>query len=273
MNFADLPPHLRGILVAALLLTIAISAGAFALSFLALDSIAGQPGLQWTGLSWVFPFCIDALLVVAELALVAASCVTIPRTGRPASRMLPFCFMLAFGATSVWLNTTRVPGDLRFVASIPPLASICGTIMIAFLVKLLAQSMGRDLTYHAPPPQLLQGTVWRQDASPYPPPPGAAPGMYGPPAPWSAFPSPTASTNGHPGNGAGQLEASDATKRALIDLYLSRLSSEALQVATGSSIEEGVRGEYGVTVSNREALRQLDSFRSTHLPARKRGRA
>jgi hypothetical protein len=280
VNLSDLPPHLRGVLVCALLLTIAISAGAFALSYVALDSIASQAGLHWSGISWVFPFCIDALLIVSELALVAASCVTIAETGRPANRLLPFLFMVAFGATSIWLNTTRVPTELRFVAAIPPLASICGTVMIAFLVKLLARSLGRQMTFHAPPPAAALGypqtTVVQLPDGSYGL-PGSPVAGYPPQIP-AAMPayghlgSPTTSTNGHSGgelNDASAQVGDATTKRALVDMYLSGLSPEQLQLATGSSIVQAL-GSAGVTVSGREANRELDAFRSAQQQAKRK---
>jgi hypothetical protein len=278
VNLSDLPPHLRGVLVCALLLTIAISAGAFALSYVELDSIARQAGLHWSAISWVFPFCIDALLIVSELALVAASCVTIAETGRPASRLLPFLFMVAFGATSIWLNTTRVPTELRFVAAIPPLASICGTVMIAFLVKLLARSLGRQMTFHAPPPAAALGypqttVVQLPDGSyglPGSPVPGYAPQM---PAAWPAYgqmPSPTWPTNGQNGQGQGD----DATKRAAVETYLSGLTTAQLNATTGSSIVAALESQ-GVPVDLRYATRIWDEWKAAHrrtsgAPARRK---
>ena len=270
MNLSDLPPHLRGVLVCALLLTIAISAGAFALSYVALDSIASQAGLHWSGISWVFPFCIDALLIVSELALVAASCVTIAETGRPASRLLPFLFMVAFGATSVWLNTTRVPTELRFIAAIPPLASICGTVMIAFLVKLLARSLGRQMTFHAPPPAAALGypqttVVQLPDGSyglPGSPVPGYVPQM---PAAWPAYgqmASPTWPTNGQ----NGQSQGDDATKRAAVETYLSGLTTAQLNATTGSSIVAALAGQ-GIAVDLRYATRLWDEWKAAHRQA------
>ena len=276
MNLSDLPPHLRGILVCALLATIAISAGAFALSFLALDAIASAGGLQWGRLSWVFPFCIDALLIVAELALVAASSVINPQTGRPESRLLPFMFMLAFGATSIWLNTTRVPAELRFVAAIPPIASICGTILIAFLVKLLARSLGRQMTYHAPPPPVLSAgpstTVYRPDLAPYGMPGTLPPGVPGPWAPYGQMPSATTSGNpqtGQPALGAngGNGDQADALKRQAIEGYLARLSPDQLGKVTGSEIVVAV-AEQNVPVTERYARMVLDAFRAAQKPIR-----
>jgi hypothetical protein len=284
MNLSDLPPHLRGVLVVALLLTIAISAGAFALSYVALDSIASQAGLKWGLLSWVFPFTIDALLVVSELATVAASSVVNPQTGRPESRLLPFSFMLTFGATSIWLNTTRVPGELRFIAAIPPVASICGTILIAFLVKLLARSLGRRMTWSAPPPQMLTampapgpvpGVIYRPDQAPYGMvPPGMAgygPGPYGQPALYGQNPTWAPSQiqqtgqsaevlNGASGNG----DQAEATKRRQVEAHLATLTPDQLGRLAGLGPKAGAReltpalNGQGLQVSERYVQQILD---------------
>jgi hypothetical protein len=247
--------------VVALLLTIAISAGAFALSYVALDSIASQDGLKWGLLSWVFPFTIDALLVVSELALVAASSVTNPQTGRAENRLLPFMFMLAFGATSIWLNTTRVPGELRFIAAIPPVASICGTVLIAFLVKLLARSLGRQMTWSAPPPQMLTalpgpvpGTIYR---------PGVHNGMpYGALPPGYAYPPQAVSApsfhengqNGQPALGNGM------SKRRLVESYLDGLGSQDLKALTARQIARDLT-ERGYPVTERTVVPVLKARR------------
>jgi hypothetical protein len=281
VNLSDLPPHLRGVLVCALLLTIAISAGAFALSYVALDSIASQAGLHWSAISWVFPFCIDALLIVSELALVAASCVTIAETGRPASRLLPFLFMVAFGATSIWLNTTRVPTELRFVAAIPPLASICGTVMIAFLVKLLARSLGRQMTFHAPAPAAALGypqtTVVQLPDGSYGLPgsrvPGYGPGSYGPPAVYGQTPTwassqipqtgqPVEVLNGAAGNG----ELAEVTKRRQVEAHLAGLGPDQLGRLAGLGPKAAAReltptlNSQGLQVSERYVQQILDEF-------------
>jgi len=51
----------------------------------------------------------------------------------------------------VWFNVTRFPADMRLVTGVPPVASIFMTILIAFLVKILAQVLGKPLVYRPPP--------------------------------------------------------------------------------------------------------------------------
>ena len=145
MNFSELPPSLRRILAIALLLTAAIGAGAFTLSFVALREVAAQPDAGWGPLAFLFPLIIDGLLVAAEVVLVAASML-----GR--ERLLPLAFVIGAGAVTIWFNITRVPAPVRPVTAIPPIASIAATILIAYLVKILAVALGKPLTYLPPPP-------------------------------------------------------------------------------------------------------------------------
>jgi hypothetical protein len=250
------------VLGAALLLVIGVAVASFTLSFIALREVASNPAFGWGKQAWIFPACVDMALVASEVVLIGASMV------RGVNRAVPFVLMVAFGALTVWFNVERVPSEWRIITATPPLAGIFMTLLVAYLVKILARVTGTAWEHAPPPPAYgylgapgspLQGAVWR----PYPS-ANLALGGYG------QMPSPPTSTNGHNGHALEGGETSDATKRALVDLYLSRRSPEQLQVETGSSIVDGVAREHGVTVSNREALRQLDSFRSTQQPAKRR---
>jgi Protein of unknown function (DUF2637) len=265
--WSNLPTQLRTVLGAALLLVIGVAVASFALSFIALREVASNPVTGWGKQAWIFPACVDMALVASEVVLVGASMV------RGTNRAIPFCLMVLFGAATVWFNVERVPAEWRMVTAIPPIAGIFMTLLIAYLVKMLARVTGTAWEHDAPPPAYgmlgqpgspLQGAVWRQDG--YPP---AMPPAW---APYGQMPSPATSTNGHPGNGhqvLGPDAADDPTKRRLVDMYLSGLSAEQLQLATGSSIVAAL-GDAGVTVSIREANRQLDSFRSTQPAAKRR---
>lgn len=255
-----LPTQLRTVLGAALLLVIGVAIASFTLSFIALREVAANPVTGWGRNAWIFPLCVDLALLASEVVLVGASMV------RGTNRAVPFCLMVLFGAATVWFNVERVPSEWRMVTAIPPLAGIFMTLLIAFLVKMLARVTGTPWEHHAPPPAYgmlggagdpIRGAIWRPEASYIPPHP--AWGAYG------QMPSPPASTNGHPG---GELDG-DATKRRLIEMYLSGLSPVELQVATGSSIVAAL-GDAGVTVSGREANRVLDGYRSTQQAKQRR---
>jgi Protein of unknown function (DUF2637) len=265
--WARLPSNLRTILGCALVLGIVVTVAALALSFFALRNAASNPRLEFgQGHAWLFPIALDAALVFAEVLLLGASMVRVRNHQgqlETYNRAIPLLLVVAFGAGTVYFNVTRVPPELRLITAVPPAASILMTIGLAYLLKMLSTVSGATAVFEAPPPAQgmlgapgapIQGMIYRPDA-------------WGP---YGQMPSPATSGNGHPGGNGHALEASDATKRALIDLYLSRLDPTELQVATGSSVVPGVAREYGVTVSEREANRQLDSFRSTHLPKRKR---
>jgi hypothetical protein len=271
----NLPTQLRTVLGAALLLVIGVAVASFALSFIALREVASNPVTGWGKQAWIFPACVDMALVASEVVLVGASMV------RGTNRAVPFCLMVLFGAATVWFNIERVPAEWRMVTAIPPIAGIFMTLLVAYLVKMLARVTGTAWEHAAPPPayhQLgapgspIQGAMWRgedhpnayQVRHPYEwltPPPGQSQ--------QTQMPSPTTSTNGHPGITAEGGEAPEGVKRDRIRAYLSRLSGrpEALQIATGSSVVEGVAHEEGVSVSLREASRELDTFRGAQPKA------
>ena len=260
--WSALPSQLRTVLGSALLLVIGVAVASFTLSFIALREVASNPVTGWGQQAWIFPLCVDLALLASEVVLVGASMV------RGTNRAVPFCLMVAFGAATVWFNVERVPAEWRMVTAIPPLAGIFMTLLVAFLVKMLARVTGTAWEHHAPPPTQhylgaqggpLQGATWRPDA----------PGYQMPPqwAPYGQMPSPAASNNGHPG-------ITEETKRERIRAYLSRLSGrpEALAIATGSSVVEGVQHEEGVTVSIREASRELDTYRGAQTRPSRNGR-
>jgi hypothetical protein len=268
--WSALPSSLRTVLGSALLLVIGVAVASFALSFVALREVAGNPVTGWGAYAWVFPLCVDLALLASEVVLIGASMI------RGTNRAIPFVMMVAFGALTIWFNTVRVPPAWRVVTATPPAAGIAMTLLIAFLLKLLARSTGTAWEHHAPPPAYgmlgapgspIQGAMWRQDASPYGTPYGVPPGW----APYGQMPSPPTSTLGQNGHGE---EASEGVKRDRIRAYLMRLSGrpEALAIATGSSVVEGVQHEEGVTVSIREASRELDTFRDAQPKPSRNGR-
>jgi hypothetical protein len=271
--WSSLPTQLRTVLGAALLLVIGVAVASFTLSFIALREVASNPAFGWGKQAWIFPACVDMALVASEVVLIGASMV------RGVNRAVPFVLMCLFGALTVWFNVERVPSEWRVITATPPLAGIFMTLLIAYLVKILARVTGTAWEHHAPPPAYgylgapsspLQGAVWRQDASPYGTPYGVPPGW----APYGQMPSPTTSNNGHSGSSFDNIKATEETKRDRIRAYLSRLSGrpEALAIATGSSVVEGVQHEEGVTVSIREASRELDTFRDAQPKPPRNGR-
>jgi hypothetical protein len=84
---------------------------------------------------------------------------------------------------------------------------------------------------------------------------------------------PSAPQQGVPQNGHGEL--AESTKRAAVEMYLSRLSPQELGVATGSSVVAALAGQ-GITVEETYAGRILGEWRVAHptpsRPRRKSGR-
>jgi hypothetical protein len=99
-----------------------------------------------------------------------------------------------------------------------------------------------------------------------------------PPGPYGLFPPhpvygqvPSAPPQGTGYNGHGEL--SEPTKRAAVEMYLSRLDPADLSTTTGSSVVTALAGQ-GVPIEESYAGRILGEWRTTH-PApkvpRKRG--
>jgi hypothetical protein len=263
----NLGKHLRAGLVLSIIMVLCAAAASFTLSFLALREVAGNHVTGWNATAWVFPVCIDAGLIACEITLLTLSMMS----GTGLQQLAAAFFMLVFGAFTVYFNTVRVPPAWRLVTAAPPVTGIILTIMFATLLKAFAKhtgtawrQQGAPQAYHqlGAPGAPIQGYAWRPDAS--------MPTMPPQWAPAGQMPSPATSTNGHPG---GELDgASDgATKRAMVDMYLSGLNPEQLQVATGSSVVAALGGA-GVTVSQREANRVLEEHQSTLRKATRNGR-
>jgi Protein of unknown function (DUF2637) len=274
LRFSELPAHLRAILVVALLATIAIAVGAFVVSYAALWDLARESGVVDRPVAWVWPLLVDAMLIVAELAFVAAAAVG-------ANRLLPAVFMVVLGAASIWFNLIRAPADqgVRLVAAVPPAVSIGSTILIAFLVKILAAAMGRPLTYLPPPPPAagllggpLPGVIYRPDAAGWNVP---NPGL---PAGWPQGPSgqsraghhlPENRHNGQPGLAAGGGGGpAGQTKRQRIEEYLDWLGPQELQNLTVRELTAELASQ-GLEVTERYVKQILDQQRPPPQPRRR----
>jgi Protein of unknown function (DUF2637) len=235
MSWSELPTNLRTVLGAALLLVIGVAVASFSLSFIALREVASAPVTGWGRNAWIFPLCVDAALLASEVVLVGVSMI------KGVNRAVPFVFMVAFGALTVWFNVARVPADWRLVTAVPPVAGIFMTLLIAFLVKVLALALGKPMQYHAPAPQYAslappQTTVVQlPDGSygvPESPFPGYGAGTFPPQGAFGQMPSPGGVRNPQ----IEPAEISDATKRRAVEMYLSHLTADQLGVATASSV-------------------------------------
>jgi hypothetical protein len=274
--WSSLPSNLRTVLGTALLLGLGVAAAAFTLSFFALRDAAQDPALAWgQGHAWLFPIGVDMALVFFEVLLLGASMVRISEHGQVVQypRAIPFLLMLVAAAGTLYFNATHVPERVRPIALAVPVASILVTLGLAYLLKMLAAASGAAAIHLAPPAlepnrivrasDVLQGELVRDPQ---------VPGPYGlfPPHPvYGQVPSPGQQQAPH--NGHGELP--EPTKRAAVELYLSRLGPQEAGVATGSSIVAALAAQ-GIPVEETYAGRILGEWRVSHPAAggaRKRG--
>jgi hypothetical protein len=274
--WSSLPSNLRTVLGTALLLGLGVAAAAFALSFFALRDAAADPALAWgQGNAWLFPIGVDMALVFFEVLLLGASMVRVQEDGRVVQypRAIPFLLMLIAALGTVYFNATHVPEQVRPIALAVPVASILVTLGLAYLLKMLAAASGAAAIHLAPPAlgpnrivrhsDVLHGELVRDPH---------APGPYGLFPPHSVYGE--VSSPGQqqaPQNGHGELP--EPTKRAAVELHLSRLGPQEVGVATGSSIVAALAGQ-GIPVEETYAGRILSEWRVNHpasTGSRKRG--
>jgi len=261
MSWSELPTNLRTVLGAALLLVIGVAVASFTLSFIALREVASNQITGWGHNAWIFPLCVDAALLASEVVLVGVSMV------KGVNRAVPFTFMVLFGALTVWFNVERVPAQWRLVTGVPPVAGIFMTLLIAFLVKVLALALGKPMVYEAPPPPqtaslgALQSTLVRLPDGSYGVPgspfPGYGAGTFPPQGAFGQMPSPTGARNPQ----LGLAEIDDATKRRAVEMYLSHLTAEQLGVATASSVVVALAGQ-GMPIGESYAGRILSDYKA-----------
>jgi hypothetical protein len=161
----QLPNHFKTGMTVALCMAVGVAAAGFVLSFVALREVAANPVTGWSDrVTWIFPFCLDAALITAEVIYIVFGMV------RGQNRALPLFFMLAFAAATVWFNVERVPVSWRPVTAIPPVAGVCMTLLIGSLLKVFARMTGRSLTVDAPPsyPGVVYGSIRRGDETDMP---------------------------------------------------------------------------------------------------------
>jgi hypothetical protein len=276
MSWSELPTNLRTVLGAALLLVIGVAVASFTLSFIALREVAANQITGWGHNAWIFPLCVDAALLASEVVLVGVSMV------KGVNRAVPFTFMVLFGALTVWFNIERVPAQWRLVTGVPPVAGIFMTLLIAFLVKVLALALGKPMQYHAPAAQVAhlappQTTVVQLPDGTYglpgSPRPGYGPGGWGPPALYGQTPTWGPSQIQQTGQPSGDGELTEATKRHQVEAYLAVAGPDQLQRLAGLGPKAAAReltptlNGQGLQVSERYVQQILDEFLATQRQA------
>jgi hypothetical protein len=270
-RFRHLPVAGRIIIVAVASGVFAIAVVACATSYNAIYRLVGQLGLYGYRITQLFPLLLDAAFLVAELAAILGGIMRAVTRSDQVSAGWPGTTMLLCGVGTIGFNVAHAyliggRGDPLtvwrcVVASLPPVLMILSFQVLIAIVKWVMLHLGRPLNSAAALAPTMPGY-----------------GMVAPPGPYGLFPPhpvygqvPSPGQQGVPQNGQGEL--AEPTKRAAVEMYLSRLDPAQLGVTTGSSIVLALAGQ-GIPVEETYAGRILGEWRVTHpVPhgARKRG--
>jgi hypothetical protein len=200
---------------------------------------------------------LDAAFLVAELAAILGGIMRAVTHSDEVSQGWPGAAMLLCGLGTIGFNVGHAyllggRGDPLtiwrcVVAALPPVLMMVSFQVLIAIVKWVKLHLGRPLNSAAAlaPTALPFGM--------------AAPGSYGmfPPHPgYGQVPSP--GQQGVPQNGHGEL--AEPTKRAAVEMYLSRLSPQELGVTTASSVVAALAGQ-GMAVEETYAGRILGEWR------------
>jgi hypothetical protein len=272
-KFRHLPVAGRLIIVTVAIGVFAIAVVACATSYNAIYRLVGQLGLYGYRINQLFPLLLDAAFLVAELAAILGGIMRAVTRSDAVSVGWPGAAMLLCGLGTIGFNMAHAyliggRGDPLtiwrcVVASLPPVLMMVSFQVLIAIVKWVMLHLGRPLHSAA----ALTPTM---------PVPGY--GMAPPPGPYGLFPPhpvygqvPSPAQQGAGQNGQGELP--EPTKRAAVEMYLSRLSPQELGVATGSSIVAALAAQ-GIPVEETYAGRILGEWRVAHSApagARKRG--
>jgi hypothetical protein len=270
-KFRHLPAAGRLIILVVAIGVFAIAVVACATSYNAIYRLVGDLGLYGYRINQLFPLMLDAAFLVAELAAILGGIMRAVTHSDEVSAGWPGTTMLLCGAGTIGFNVAHAyliggRGDPLtvwrcVVASLPPVLMILSFQVLIAIVKWVMLHLGRPLNSAAALAPTMPGYGL------------APPGPYGlfPPHPvYGQVPSP--GQQGVPHNGHGELP--EPTKRAAVELHLSRLSPQELGVATGSSVVAALAGQ-GIPVEETYAGRILGEWRTANPSptrgARKRG--
>jgi hypothetical protein len=268
-KFRHLPGAGRAIIVVVAVGVLAIAVVACATSYNAIYRLVGQLGLYGYRINQAFPLLLDAAFLVAELAAILGGIMRAVTRSDEVSAGWPGAAMLLCGLGTIGFNVGHAyllggRGDPLtiwrcVVAALPPVLMMVSFQVLIAIVKWVMLHLGRPLN----------------SAAALTPTPGY--GMAAP-DPYVLFPphpvygqAPSVGQQGVPQNGHGEL--AEPTKRAAVEMHLSRLSPQELGVATGSSIVAALAAQ-GIPVEETYAGRILGEWRVAHpapAGARKRG--
>jgi hypothetical protein len=269
-KFRHLPAAGRAIIAVVAVGVFAIAVVACATSYNAIYRLVGQLGLYGYRINQAFPLLLDAAFLVAELAAILGGIMRAVTRSDEVSVGWPGAAMLLCGLGTIGFNVGHAyllggrDDPLTVwrcvVAALPPVLMMVSFQVLIAIVKWVMLHLGRPLHSAA----ALTPTAGYGLA-----PPASSYGLFPPHPVWGQVPS--AAQQEAPHNGHGELP--EPTKRAAVELYLSRLSPQELGVATGSSIVAALAAQ-GIPVEETYAGRILGEWRVAHpapAGARKRG--
>jgi hypothetical protein len=269
-KFRHLPAAGRAIIVMVAIGVFAIAVVACATSYNAIYRLVGQLGLYGYRINQTFPLMLDAAFLVAELAAILGGIMRAVTHSDEVSQGWPGAAMVLCGLGTIGFNVGHAyllggrDDPLTVwrcvVAALPPVLMMVSFQVLIAIVKWVMLHLGRPL--HSPA-ALAQtgGHDMVPPAGPY--------GLFPPHPVYGQVPS--ASQQQAPQNGHGELP--EPTKRAAVELHLSRLSPQELGVATGSSVVAALAAQ-GIPVEETYAGRILGEWRTAHPApggARRRG--
>jgi hypothetical protein len=259
-KFRHIPVAGRIIIVAVAVGVFAIAVVACATSYNAIYRLVGQLGLYGYRINQAFPLMLDAAFLVAELAAILGGIMRAVTRSDEVSVGWPGTTMLLCGLGAIGFNVAHAyliggRGDPLtiwrcVVASLPPVLMILSFQVLIAIVKWVMLHLGRPL-HSAAALSPMSGYGMFPPGSPY--------GLFPPHPVYGQVPSPGQQGAGQ--NGRGEL--AEPTKRAAVEMYLSRLAPEELGVATGSSIVAALAGQ-GISVEETYAGRILGEWRVNH---------
>jgi hypothetical protein len=260
-KFRHLPPAGRAIIVVVAVGVLAIAVVACATSYNAIYRLVGQLGLYGYRINQAFPLMLDAAFLVAELAAILGGIMRAVTRSDEVSVGWPGAAMLLCGLGTIGFNVGHAyllggRGDPLtvwrcVVASLPPVLMMVSFQVLIAIVKWVMLHLGRPLNSAATLTPTVPGYGMAPPPGPY--------GLFPPHPVYGQVPSPAQQQAPHNGHG----ELAEPTKRAAVEMYLSRLAREELGVATGSSIVAALAGQ-GIAVEETYAGRILGEWRVNH---------
>jgi hypothetical protein len=271
-KFRHLPAAGRLIIVAVAIGVFAIAVVACATSYNAIYRLVGDLGLYGYRINQAFPLMLDAAFLVAELAAILSGIMRAVTRSDEVSAGWPGTTMLLCGTGTIGFNVAHAyliggRGDPLtvwrcVVASLPPVLMILSFQVLIAIVKWVMLHLGRPLNSAAAlAPTAMPGYGMALPPGPY--------GLFPPHPVYGQVPSALPQGSGHNGHG----ELAEPTKRAAVEMYLSRLDPAQLSTTTGSSIVAALAVQ-GVPIEETYAGRILGEWRVNHptpKPVRRRG--